>query len=415
LYASLFKLDANAPYSWGEISTAGDLLNHFLRKDYGTFRLAPSGEISYFRTFAWLGETILKDFWMFLIAAVFATPLMKREGPNRWHVRPRDAGAKFVLLSLALYVFVFFAMANVDPRGSGSEIIERFFILPIVLVAFLLTRVLDGAIDEIGDQRARKALYFVLACALINPPRHVIANDFSRNTIVEDYARNLLAMADSDRPTIFLAGTDTELFATRYVQAVWGLGPRVLPVTDAMLLHSWQSRKAAKSIPEFSFASERIASAKTLHLVDDLYAPNLDRIDFLSTTPVPDIYGFTFMALGRKVKREVGVAFDESSLARLKFTNPPEIPSRRFDPGEFSTELMLQAKYAHYHLARGLDRARTNDLEAAAKAFQEALAKVPYCKPAVGNLCQLKSKTAAAANFDCDGQRIQQAEFYDYF
>ena len=419
-YASLFLLDTSGIYSWGEISTWGDLARHFLRHDYGTFRLAPSGESSYFATLAWFAGKVAGDFWMLLVAAAFAAPLMKREGPNRWHVSRRDAGAKVVLLSFALYVLVFFALANVDPKGMGAEVLERFFILPVVLLLFPLARALDNSIDGINDPRARKALLFVLACVLLNPVRHWRESDFRRDTIVEDYGRNILAMAEEGKPTIFLAGTDTELFAVRYVQAIGGAASRVFPVTDVMLLHPWQVRKIQRALPEFTLDAGKAAATKKLEVIADLFEPNLDRVAFLATSPLPESFGMTFRALGRLPKREKGVAFDEASLALLKFRERPEIPSGgQFDPTKFSTELFLQAKYAHFHLARGLERFRANDLEGAAREYFAALAKVPFCKPAVANLCELQrqaqGRVPELAAFDCKGATEKIAGFYDYF
>lgn len=137
--------------SWKDLDGLGDVVHHFLRKDYGAVgQFSPHGrEVSPFTSLLAMAETIARG-WLYL-------PLVLGLGMLAWQLaRPRGpesrVGWAMLAVSIVLAGPVLATRFNVMPEGLGLYIVRRFHILP----ALLLAPAVATALDHIGTLIQRR-------------------------------------------------------------------------------------------------------------------------------------------------------------------------------------------------------------------------------------------------------------------
>ncbi|HXD95661.1 MAG TPA: DUF2723 domain-containing protein [Candidatus Acidoferrum sp.] len=236
-----------AAVTWGDTATWSGFLDHFLRREYGTFRLADESVGS--------GGTLLPRFALFWQDAArssffLAIPLglAALAGLRRPALGRRFTG--FWVGALLFYLVVFCYLANVrldDPLHVFMQ--ERFWQQGLVVVSALL----GLGLAEIGrgmGSRAGPWLRWPVAVAL---PLALVAVHGTEmrahaNTLVRDFGEAIL----NSVPTggVLLVSTDDAIGSVRYLQEVEGLrrDVRVLPVGVVPL--SWFRKVAAHNMPD---------------------------------------------------------------------------------------------------------------------------------------------------------------------
>jgi len=220
LYVSLMPIADGHILDWRTLNSFADLIHHFLRVDYGTFQLSGAFESpSYFGLLALMTTTLNLSIPLLLFGAIAGTVLTLRE--------PRKDLHYLTLVGvLVSYVVIFLPLCNLPIRGFFVELLERFFLMPAVILAALgliglqkLWPNLRGSIQKLILVAAGISLLF----NLLQKDRF----DYSQDTLVEDYVIDLLNRAASKKPSVLLTSTDTVLFAAGYVQSAKGFQPQV--------------------------------------------------------------------------------------------------------------------------------------------------------------------------------------------
>ena len=264
LYASLQLLNPESFYSWGKVTSASEVVRHFFRADYGTFRLMGSDQsFSIFRNYKDVfTKTLLFLYPLFVLAVVACSGILG--------ARPRlQRKDFFVLGSALLYGGVFFSLANTASTGFLLEVLDRFLILFQFLIAFVLLRVIQSS--QASNLIKKIMGVFLIAAACLHLFWWHKENDFSKNTIVEDYAINLLNEAPADKQTVALISSDTRAFATRYVQSVLNVRPDV----KVILITSF-FRNEGKSFTSLNLVSILAQTGKRAVIMEfDLRKPKL--------------------------------------------------------------------------------------------------------------------------------------------
>jgi hypothetical protein len=240
---------AENPHSWGDTAAASGLVDHLLRRDYGTFQLLPPGhaESSSFleKLFAYaihFSDSTLGIIGFPLVAA--AIVLTRAKG-------------SFVLVVTACalaYTIVFLSLANVsvsDPFLLG--VLERFWLQSDVALSIV-------AGIGLGLLAARAANAFVLgaliAVILLLQFTLGIGERIGRGDgVVESYAR---AIVDPLPPrTLLLTHGDLITNSVRYVQSAEGVRPDVVVLDQELLTKRWYVRRMAALHPRVRFPGER--------------------------------------------------------------------------------------------------------------------------------------------------------------
>lgn len=369
-YASLLLFDRGGALAWPIREGWTGVLRHALRFDYGSFRLSSTGPganwLDHIRHF--LGATY--TLW---IALLVATALW-------WRQKPRIAITRAELCLLAcllLYLGLFYALANLAAVGFGAFVMERFHLLPALLVGALLRQLLG----RLGYQLPLAIL--LLALAATSVWSSLPQNQWQRDKVLEDLARNFRAQGTLSRKdcVVFLTNNDSIWGALTYLETISPSSRKILPLVSTLFANEGYQEKVAGL--GLMVTRKKSQSLEAFDLDADFVEPNLPRCDFFTLESARGTTGrrVTFLPLGRMVSAGAGEAFSFGGLDSLEWSAPPLKP-----PG-YSLPKAFHAYYAHLPLYLGLAASRKGDWAEARRWFERAHAIAPYLIPPKRNLC----------------------------
>ena len=207
--------------NWGNVRTFGQLVNHFLRAEYGTGRLAAGGVAP--------GEplerlTLFASSFLVLQAVLLLIGAVAAYQKARWFLW-------FTLLAFALAGPGLIAYANMDVADEGRWVLEHFFVLPHVIVAPLAALGFTLIAERLGRLVAKPSLMepplAVAAVALIalSVSQNYERMDQHDNHLVRTYAEDVLASLP--RQSVLMATEDQIVIPLTYLQAVENQRPDV--------------------------------------------------------------------------------------------------------------------------------------------------------------------------------------------
>lgn len=369
LYASLFLLKTDHPYSWGKLDSVGALINHFLRRDYGTLQLAATGQFH--------GPEVLLYFLKNALLPLMLLPFLFFVSRDKL-TKDDKVWASSLALSIA-FLFLF----NIPAEGVGGETVRRFFLIPYLMSAVLVLRFWP-ALDL-----KRALLIGVVAISVKGGAELKSLLSWRHDSVIEDYARNLIRDAQPHAPALIIAPSDSAFFAVRYLLQNEVKAPGVAVATAPLFFHPWFTDKIKRDLPSFDLPNrEKIERERHLDLGEDLVRPNLGKVNLLFTKGFNDGAKFrvTFLPSSRLLSSGTGVAFAEGNPERRTLlTTTPEGP-------QAATREAMYLGYCHRHLAHAAEAAGMNDVTGARSAWEKAIEVVPFCQTAKDYLCQLSPK-----------------------
>jgi hypothetical protein len=250
--------DPSATWIWGDWTSLAGIQHHLRRGDYGTFRLAGAGS----------GREPVRQLWAVLVAfARYLAPLMvtstlamvvhgilsrrstaRTEPGSACNVSVDGVAAgrvAAVVLGSTLLISgpLFVALFNVSLDNVGAEVVERFYVLPLVVMSVLAARWIDGPLRAIGPGRGpRVALTSVLAAVVVLPSALSLKRE--RTDALLEYARDTLGGVEQ-RALVLLAG-DQRLFACLYLQVALGERRDIVLVAEDLLGAPWYQKRLAE-------------------------------------------------------------------------------------------------------------------------------------------------------------------------
>ena len=376
LYASLLLLDSESLSAWSSLRGPSDVVAHFLRRSYGTFQLSGyASKADSPRILAAFAESCGS-----FGAAALVVVLAGCAGDRRALRAPELRGWWATLGCFLLYIATFFPRMNSGAHVLHDGVRERFFLFPMVLLAALAVRV--GFARRLD--RAMTALAVALAVVSLVQAATSDAYGLAGDTVVEDYARNLLSIAKAaEKPALVIVETDTQLFASYYVKAIEAGYEEVVPVGVGNIFLVDRLEKMKRRWPAFVFDVKEIFEGDRRSIFRSFIAPNLDSFAVFSVVPVTNPnWRTTFYPLGRRIEPGQGVSIGDAPVVM----RPPVF--RAESEGYVETK-ELYADYAVQQLARGKALLASGDREGAKRAFLEGFDRVPYCVPCLKNFCLL--------------------------
>ena len=375
LYLSLILRNPNSYYSWGNITDLKSLLAHFLRNDYGTFRLAANESSPFFN---WDGiwkffelNAIPLIFFIFLI--LFFVPFERKLYSSR----------KSLALLLTFFLSLsFLGLVNFRIEGMAEEIVSRFHVMPLIIL--MMFAVFLIAKSSKTPKRSIEILFLTLAIVSTLPTLYK-NRDLAKDNIIESYARNLLNQAIHQRADAVLIENDNSYFALRLIQLEHPEDQSLAIISPPLLFHHWYYSKQQQKLEHLKFLNEaKVLSERKMDFIEDLLKPNTSHYKFFLTKNFQNFTDFklTFLPLGRIIEKGQGLNLDES----LTVDVPVNFNSQSIQG--FSKK-MLHAEYAHYYLAKGMLVYSQKQVPQALASWKKAISIVPYCLPAYQNICQL--------------------------
>ena len=206
-------------WSWGAIDSAPALLGHFLRRQYGTFRLSlgdfqPDPLSQMAASFVSLLEGW---FYLFFGLGLWGAVVLGR----RQRGFALALGAAFLLAAM-----LFPAVFNLPPSPLGRAVAERFHLLGSVLFVIAVGVGVDQARRRLSSALAAPALVLVLLLATL---RGLGQADWRGDPTIERYLAASLASA-APQAVIFGEG-DVGVCGFRYVSQARGIRPTFVTST----------------------------------------------------------------------------------------------------------------------------------------------------------------------------------------
>lgn len=376
-YATLMYVTQPHLLDWRYLTSTSDLMAHFFRKDYGTFRLALIGQASGPFHVIWLFvKTMLTGIPLLAIGA-FAFPKKDR----RLHI---------VGLVLAAYILIFLSLCNLPTFGDYISILERFFVFPALLIAVLGLYGLNHIWPTLRPSIQRLVLVGAAASTLANISQRSQV-DYSKDTLIEDFALDLLERAGAKPNSILLLRTDTMLVGTRYVQYVLGVHPEVPAFNVGALPRPHINPFIKNLVPGIEF----IKNWKTMADLEPAFVKaNADKIRIVAMVPL-ETPGFALRKLraGYEVVPQKEAGPVEDGWTENLRTAKRDMPNFR---DRFSLRLFLtRCDYYLDHADRAYTEKRFADAD---KLLKSALETLPNCYKAKERQCQLFSEQKQFGN-----------------
>lgn len=428
-YLSIFLQNRCTLYSWGCIESFRDLWNHFTRVDYGTFKLAAgTPTFEYWNTLLVFSKGILRDAPVLIAFVLGVIGLsFRNSGKTTNSINPRN---RAILICLGIYITIFYSLSNVKSSEFGLEIIDRFTVMPYILGLFLIGKYLEYLINDKILSIQKLKIYFsktlsrllimgvLILSLLVGLLKNGPYNDFSDHTILDDYLKNILAQPglDPKKPTLVAASQDSVFFGLYYMLGVLKIRPNFYVVNVFNLHKAWSLRTYQRNIPGIKIGSSFEDGQDSTYSIADFVLDNSEKFNILADIDTSsNKYKVVMAGVGRYLTNGNGREFlNEESLTIPRNSQWNDIPIS--DYSEYSHELDIYSRYAHYYLAKGLSYFDSRKMKEAVESFEKGLEIVPYCRPCLANKCFVLSAVIGKEHKECfDLLANFSSKYYNYY
>jgi hypothetical protein len=273
---ALLPLWSEGAWVWGDVQSAAGIWAHATRADFGSFSFGVYGDQHF--GLAQLSRWIFQ----FTVASLFVGPLLAVLGYHLWLTERvpgliRRAEVLCLLGSTFLAGPVLLFLMNLEPEGVAVRIIERFYVLPALLLTFPMAAAMEWLAMryQLATARAWPAVVIIGYLQLLASLQTVTDHHFPA---VHNYIVNTLEQVE---PNAALLGTgDHRLFGYLYAQNAMELRPDVLVIDVSMMRYPWyrariqaQLGTAPAGADTAATATSRVAGDfNSLQLIEQLVA-----------------------------------------------------------------------------------------------------------------------------------------------
>jgi len=255
-YVHLFTFRPDAAWVWGEPSGIRGAVDHFLRRDFGTFQLGHyDGEGVGGAHIRLLIEHLVGDPMPVVVplALIGLWSLAKGIASHGAHgvsepravLRRARASAAVWGATLVLSGPMFVALFTLEPSGVALRVAERFYLLPQLVCCVLAALGFQAcfarwsSVEILWPPVAVVVVYLAIVFSYDRVIEH-------HRPTVEMYAKNVLESVPEG--SIIVGTGDHRLFATRYVQYAHGVRPDVTYIDGRLLLYPWYATRVASEL-----------------------------------------------------------------------------------------------------------------------------------------------------------------------
>ena len=384
IYCLLFYFHPQEYGSWGTIDTLSDVVNHFLRRDYGTFRLH-GGSFSGIET-SWLHLlfiNLLTNSWSIILGLIFYIVKGWRQLSKQW--------LKFSILAFSMISFLLtFLFGGILPLDiHGQAVFERFLLQPILCIFFIFLMVLKASQIPVP----RWLLISFLVNGGLNLTQNFNLNNYRQNTIIEDYAFNVLRSLP--RNSVYHTLDDTQGNATYYVHDVLKFR------SDVAHLHpsqgfAWGHNKAHKKYPE-------IYDFKRLEILNGIDSNKFPL--FMNIPPFESSKNMKLIYFGLVFKVEISKDIINPIDFQCDVASTYEWRSRFIleDFSEFELSRYYDLEYGRCYYTQGLNLLKSGKTAEAQTSFEKAIKLSPFSAKYRERLCFSYKQLDHPSLAECEG------------
>ncbi len=370
----------HAPITWGAADTWHGFWDHVLRREYGTFQLAPSGiagASDRMQTAAAWWDDLLEQlgFWGVPLAALGILVAVRRDAS-------RLALASVAAVVLAVGIMVLLGNLPVTD-GLHRGIVARFWQQPTVHVCAWCGFGVAWLVARLPQRWHRASLAFAGALAIVPAATRYGTMDRHASTLVRSYGAEILRAAPPG--SLLITKGDLITSTLRYLQAVEGRRPDVRLIDQELMGLPWYPPLIRAAHPEVVLPGARfMPGASDGFTMKQLLDANLDHAPTLICGGVkpPDTssdgtYGRWPFGLCELVHRgNEPVSLDdwirqsEAALPDIDFSGQPRPPGSWEAIVWSDTWEVRDSRAAHLMTVAGADPARRPYIAMAADMLQ---------------------------------------------
>ncbi len=234
--------------AWGDITTWDGFLKHFLRKEYGTFKLATEGTDK---------NQLLYGLWFYIkstsVQAMYlGWALILPAIRFLWVSREKNDKALLWLFLFipCSYLLFFHSLANlpfVEGASLYKDIVSRFWIMPDLFVFFFLGLGAAWWMKKYSLSQ-KTALPLAITIILIQVGWHFKKENARNNYSFAEFGRNLLKPLP--KGAVFFTLGDINTNAVRYVQQCENYRTDVMVLDRSLMSYPWLKRIQLKHYPK---------------------------------------------------------------------------------------------------------------------------------------------------------------------
>ncbi len=381
LYFSLLAFRPQDYGSWGSLKDVGDVLDHFLRTDYGTFRLKISEGGS--NSWVWFFlERLVNEGWALVLTLGF---LIIRYWPHLVveRVRLGVLGSTFFIY---FWVFEVFGKVSLDLEGEG--IFERFLLQPL----FLFTFILLFFAHRPGVRLPKLLTIALFINAGVNVVKNFQANDYRRNTVIEDYILN--GLRSLPKNAVAVTSGDTLGFGTYYVREVLGIRRDVIQIHSSFGFR-WSKEKFFAQFPDVYLDHP--------NLRQKIINPKYRLFSTQVTGPVAPNHAISFYGLWLELVPDDPKTFRPyrcEVTRNFRFRRRPSLSNfRSFDVSNY-----LDNTFGNCDFNNGVAFLAAGDLAGARLALERSLEISPFHVRAQERLCFVYRQLALLEATECEAR-----------
>ncbi|MEW5848796.1 MAG: DUF2723 domain-containing protein [Myxococcota bacterium] len=241
----LFTTDSQTALSWGDTSARGWWWRHLLRADYGTFSLKHGAG----------GMPSALPLFLRGLPGALSVGAAVLVGLGVWQAtRARDGKLRGFLVvnvvHLVLLLGVFMTLARLESDGTARLIIQRFFALPLVLLAPWILLGWQVVTERVPERMAHVvAVAFMLIHVSLQLP------DAERRSEVFSDMHVGNALGHLPEGAVVVTGSDADYLALSYGREVLGLAPTTVITTVSLWDTPWYRARVRQRVPELGDGS----------------------------------------------------------------------------------------------------------------------------------------------------------------
>jgi hypothetical protein len=236
LYAVLPLLARDGAWVWGDPGTPGGLVDHVLRREYGTLQLglSPAARRPLEHVGAFLASLPRGFFYLYFAAGLVGLAAV-------W----RRRGLAIALVAALLLAGVAFpAWFNLPRTPVAAEVAARFHLLPTLLFAVAVAAGLAAIARRLSPLAARLLVLAPLACAALATYGQA---DWRGDPTIERFL--VAAVREAAPDAIILGQGDLELFGFTYVREGLRQRPDLHFVDVNLLRRRWYHARITRVVP----------------------------------------------------------------------------------------------------------------------------------------------------------------------
>lgn len=221
-----------AGWVWGDLDSFGGVVHHVLRRDFGTFQLGIyDGQDLAARHVANLGAGCVRELTAIGVGAAVVGLAALLVDPLR---RAHGAG---LLAAMVVAGPGLLSRFNLAPDGIAVHVVERFWVLPIVLLSFAAAFGFDRLASRVASRLRGLAPLLVVLFAVARIPGGLVAVGEHHDGSVELYLRDTAAQLEPE--TVLIGTGDHRLFGFLWLREVAQERRDVVYIDASMLLYRW--------------------------------------------------------------------------------------------------------------------------------------------------------------------------------